>query len=112
MGFGQFLSIPHFQIEMGLLESVVERYHRTSFVVARVGKLVLSLEDMVHLIGLRVIGRPVTGLVHFDYITMMRELVGSRVVMFGPRLFVTFSVVHRVKDSQDTTIEPGGDVDK
>ena len=67
MGFGHFLPLPIFQIDMGLLESVAERYHyHTSSFVTRVGELVISLEDMVRLTGLRLTGRPVTDSVHSD----------------------------------------------
>ena len=76
-----------------------------------VGEFVLSLEDMTRLTGLRVMGRPVTGLVHSNY-SMMAELVGRRVVMYGPRLSVTTSAVQRVEDSQETATEPGEDVDQ
>ena len=94
MGFGHFLSIPLFQLELGLLESAAECYHpHTSSFVTWVGEFILLLEDMARLTGLRVTGRPVTGLVHSDYTSMMAELVGRQVVMYGPRLFVTTSAV-------------------
>ena len=32
--------------------------------------------------------------------------------MYGPRLFVTTSVVQRVEDSRETVMEPGEDVDQ
>ena len=65
MGFGHFLSIPLFQLELGLLESAAEHYHpHTSSFVTRVGEFVLSLEDMARLTSLRVMGRLVTGPVH------------------------------------------------
>ena len=108
MGFGHFLSIPLFQIEMGLRESVTECYHHhTSSIVTRVGEFVLSLEDMVRLTELGVAGHPVTSSVHSDYTFMMAELVGWRIVMYGPRLFLTSSAVHRVDDSRETATEPG-----
>ena len=97
---------------MGLLESVAERYdHRTNSIVTEVDEFILSLEDMVRLTGLRVTGRPVTGLVHSDYTSMMVELVGSMIVMYKPCLFLTSSAVHRVEDSRETAIEPGEDAD-
>ena len=74
-----------------------------------VGEFVLLLEDMVCLTELRVTRRPVMGLVHSDYIAMMRELVGSRVVMHRPHLFVTSSAIHWVEDSYETVTEPGID---
>ena len=80
--------------------------------MTRVGEFVLSLEDMAQLTGLRVTGRPVTGPVHFDYTSLMAELVGRRVVMYGPRLFVTTSTVQRVEDSRETATEPWEDVDQ
>ena len=96
-----------------LLESVAEQYnYRTSSNVMQVDEFVLSLEDMVCQSWLRVTGHPVTGLVRSDYTTTMRELVGSRVVMHEPRLFVTSSAVHQVKDSYETAIEPGVDADQ
>ena len=94
------------------LEAVAEQYnYRTSSIVTRAGKFVLSLEDMVRLTGLQVTGRPVTGLVHSNYTVMMRELVGSQVVMHGPRLLVTSSAVQRVEDSLETATESAADVD-
>ena len=113
MGFGHFLSILEFAIRLMFLESVVERYnHRTISIVMRVSEFILSLEDMVHLTGLQVMGHPVIGLVRSDYMTMMRELVGSRVVMHRPCLFVTSLAVHQVEDSYETAMEPGVDNDQ
>ena len=113
MGFRHFLSILEFPILPMYLESVIERYNpRTCSIVTRVGKFVLSLEDMVRPIGLQVTGCPMTGLVCFDYTAMMGELVGGRVVMFGPRLFVVSSTIHQVKDSCYTAMEPGVDADQ
>lgn len=79
--------------------------------VTRVGEFVLQLEDMALLTGLRVTGRPVTGLVRSNYTSMMAELVGTRVVMYQPRLFVTSLAVHWVEDSRETATEPGEDTD-
>ena len=94
------------------LVAVAERYnYLTSSIVTRAGEYVISLEDMVWLTGLRVPGRPVTGRVRSDYAIMMRELVGSRVVLLGPDLLVTFSTVHRVEDSLETMTESGADAD-
>ena len=95
------------------LESIAERYnYQTSSIVMRVGEFVLSLEDMARLTGLWVTSRPVSGLVRSDYTSMMAELVGSRVVMYQPHLFLTSSAVHWVEDSRYTTMEPGIDADQ
>ena len=113
MGFGHFLSIPEFPLQPMFLEAVAERYnYQTSSIVMRAGEFVLSLEDMVRLTGLRVTSRSVTGRIRSDYTIMMRELVGSRVVMQGPRLLVTSSAIHQVEDSRYTTTEPGIDTDQ
>ena len=53
-----------------------------------------------------------TGSVHSDYSSLMAELVGRRVVMYGPCLFVTTLAVQRVEDSWETATEPGEDVDQ
>ena len=71
-----------------------------------------DITDMVRLTGLGVTGCPVTGSVLSDYTTLMADLVGRRIVMYGPRLFVTTSAVQHIKDSQETTTEPGEDVDQ
>ena len=53
MGFGHFLSIPNFPLRPMFLEAVAERWNfRTSSIVMRAAEFVLSLEDMVQLIGL------------------------------------------------------------
>ena len=53
MGFEHFLSIPDFPLRPMFLEAVVEQYNfRTSTIVTRVGKFVLSLEDMAQLTSL------------------------------------------------------------
>ena len=89
------------------LGAVAERYnYQTNSIVTRAGEFILSLEDMVRLTGLQVTGRPVAGLVRSDYTVMMRELVGSWVVMHQPCLLVTSSAVHWVEDSLETAIEP------
>ena len=80
--------------------------------MTRFGEFVLSLEDMVRLTGLGVTGRPVTSSVHSDYTSMMAELVGRRIVMYRPRLFLPSSAVHRVEDSRETAMEPGEDADQ
>ena len=53
-----------------------------------------------------------TGLVPSNYAAMMGELVGTRVVMFGPHLFVVSLAIHYVEDSRNTATEPGVDDDQ
>ena len=68
MGFRHFLSISDFPLRPMFLEAIAERWNfRTSSIVMRAGEFILSLEDMVRLTDLRVIGQPVTGQVHSDY---------------------------------------------
>ena len=110
MGFGHFLSILDFPLRPMFLEAVAERYNfRTSSIVMRVGEFVLSLEDMAQLTGLRVTGRPVTGQVRSDYTTMVRELVGRQVTMYGHQLVVISSVICRVEELAATMARPGAE---
>ena len=82
MGFGHFLSIPDFPLHLMFLEAVVERWNfRTSSIVMRAGEFVLSLEDMVRLTGLRVIGRLVTGRVRSGYSALAQELIERQLDM-------------------------------
>ena len=113
MGFGHFLSIPDFPIRPMFLEAVVERYNfRTSSIVTRVGKFVLSLEDMARLTGLRVMGRSVTERVRSDYTAMVRELVGRQVTMYRHQLLVISSTICRVEELAATVAEPGVKADQ
>ena len=113
MGFGHFLSILEFPLRPMFLEEVAEQYnYQTSSIVTRVGEFVLSLEDMVRLTGLRVTGRSVTGRVRLDYTVIMRDLVGSRIVMHGPHLLVISSAVHQIEDSFEMVTGPGVDADQ
>ena len=60
MGFSHFLEIMPFEIHLGLLVSFVERYNRSSSsFIFRVGEMMITLEDVVRLVGLRVDGVPV-----------------------------------------------------
>ena len=77
MRFRHFLSIPDFPIRPMFLEVVAERWNfRTSSIVTRAGKFILSLQDTVQLTGLRVTSRPVIGWVYSDYSVLAQELVG------------------------------------
>ena len=60
MGFGHFLEILPFEIHLGLLISFAERFNSNfgSFIL-RVGEMMITLEDVVRLVGLRVDGEPV-----------------------------------------------------
>ena len=60
MGFGHFLEIMPFEIHLGLLVSFAERYNKSSgsFIFC-VGEMMIILEDVVRLVGLRVDGEPV-----------------------------------------------------
>ena len=60
MGFGHFLEIVPFEIHLGLLVSFVERFNSNSgSFILRVGEMMITLEDVVRLVGLRVDGEPV-----------------------------------------------------
>ena len=113
MGFGHFLSIPEFPLRPMFLEVVAERYNfRTSSIVTRAGEFVLSLEDLVWLTGLRVIGRSVNGRVRSDYTVMARELVGKQVTMHGHQLVFISSVIYRVEELVATVVGPGVEADQ
>ena len=57
MGFGHFLEIVPFEIHLGLLVSFAERFNSNfgSFIL-RVGEMMITLEDVVRLVGLKVDG--------------------------------------------------------
>ena len=60
MGFGHFLKIMPFEIHLGLLVSFAERFHGPSgSFILRVGEMMITLEDVVRLVGLRIDGEPV-----------------------------------------------------
>ena len=60
MGFGHFLEIVPFEIHLGLLVSFAKRFHGPSgSFILRVGEMMITLEDVVRLVGLRVDGEPV-----------------------------------------------------
>ena len=60
MGFDHFLEIVLFEIHLGLLVSFAERFHSPSgSFILHVGEMTITLEDVVHLVGLRVDGEPV-----------------------------------------------------
>ena len=60
MGFGHFLEIVPFEIHLGLLVSFAERFHGPSdSFILRVGEMMITLEDVVRLVGLRIDGEPV-----------------------------------------------------
>ena len=59
MGFGHFLEIVPFEIHLGLLVSFAERFHSaSSSFILRVGEMMITLEDVVRLVGLRIDGEP------------------------------------------------------
>ena len=60
MDFGHFLEIMPFDIYLRLLVSFVERFNSSSgSFILRVGEMMITLEDVVQLVGLRVDGEPV-----------------------------------------------------
>ena len=60
MGFDHFLEIMPFEIHLGLLVSFAERFNSSSgSFILRVGEMMITLEDVVRLVGLRVNGEPV-----------------------------------------------------
>ena len=59
MGFEHFLQIQSFEIQLGLLVPFAKRFHGPSrSFVLRVGEMMITLEDVVRLVGLRVDGEP------------------------------------------------------
>ena len=60
MGFGHFLVIVPFEIHLGLLVSFAEWFHGPSGdFILRVGEMMITLEDVIRLVGLRIDGKPV-----------------------------------------------------
>ena len=60
MGFGHLLQIQPFEIHLGLLASFAEKFHGASgSFILRVGEMMITLEDVVRLVGLRIDGEPV-----------------------------------------------------
>ena len=99
MGFGHFLSIPDFPLRPVFLEVVAEQWNFcTSSIVTRVDEFVLSLEDMVRLTGLRVMGRLVTRRVRSDYPVLAWDLIGRQLAMSRHQLVVIISAVRRVSN--------------
>ena len=59
MGFGHFLEIMSFEIHLGLLVSFAEQFHSPSgSFILRVGEMMITLADVVRLVGLRIDGEP------------------------------------------------------
>ena len=113
MGFGHFLSIADFPLRPMFLEAVAERWSfQMSLIVTRAGEFVLSLEDMLRLIGLRVTGRLVTGRVHPSYSVLAQELIGRQLAMSGEQLVVITSAVRRVSELVETVDGPGVGADQ
>ena len=113
MGFGHFLSIPDFPLRPMFLEAVAERWSfRTSSIITRAGKFVLSLEDMARLTGLWVTGRPVIGRVYLSYSILAQELVGRQLAMSGEQLVVITSAVRWVSELEETVDGPGVEADQ
>ena len=60
MGFSHFFEIVLFEIHVVHLVSFAERFNSSSgSFILRVGEMVITLEDVVRLVGLRVNGEPV-----------------------------------------------------
>ena len=68
MGFGHFLEIMPFEIHLGLLVSFAERFN-SSFVsfIFRMGEMMITLEDVVRLVDLRVDEELVVVVLQPDY---------------------------------------------
>ena len=55
MDFGHFLEIVPFEIHLGLLVSFAKRFHSpTGNFILRVGEMMITLEDVVRLVSLRI----------------------------------------------------------
>ena len=79
MGFGHFLEIVPFKIHLRLLVSFAERFHSaSSSFILRVGKMMITLEDVVRLVGLRVDGEPVVAVWQHCYGAELESCYGVR----------------------------------
>ena len=100
MGFGHFLEIMPFEIHLGLLVSFAERYNRSSgSFIFRVGEMMITLEDVVRLVGLRVDGKPVVAPLQACYGDALEPCYGVRPPLSGR--FHTHINVKWLKDRLD-----------
>ena len=79
MGFGHFLQIQPFVILLGLLVPFAKCFHgHSGSFVLRVGKMMITLEDVVRLVGLRVDGEPLIADWQLCYGDMLEACYGLR----------------------------------
>ena len=79
MGFGHFLEIVPFEMHLGLLVSFAERFHGPSgsFILC-VGEMMITLEDVVRLVGPRIDGEPVVAVWQLCYGNVLEACYGVR----------------------------------
>ena len=79
MGFGHFLEIMPFEIHLGLLVSFAERYNRSSgSFIFSMGEMMITLEDVVWLVGLRIDGEPAAVPLQACYGDALQACYGAR----------------------------------
>ena len=79
MGFGHFLEIMPFEIHLGLLVSFAKRFNSSfgSFIF-HVCEMMITLEDVVRLVGLRVDGEPMVATLQPCYGDELETCYGAR----------------------------------
>ena len=84
MGFGHFLEIVPFEIHLRLLVAFAEWFHSPfiSFIL-RVGEMMITLEDVVRLVGLRIDSEPVVAVWQPCYGDELEACYGVRPLHFG-----------------------------
>ena len=79
MGFGHFLEIMPFEIHLGLLVSFAERFNSSSGnFILHMGEMMITLDDVVRLVGLRVDGEPVVAVLQHCYGDELEASYGAR----------------------------------
>ena len=103
MGFGHFLGIMPFEIHLGFLVSFAERYNKSSgSFIFHVGEMMITLEDVVRLVGLRVDREPVVATLQPCYGDEQEACYGVRLPPSGR--FHTHVNVKWLKDRLDDVL--------
>src|SRR5262249_50124213 len=85
MGFGELLSVRPFWIDTALLQALKDHWDDDcNCFLLPWGHMTPSLEDVTRITGLRVHGRPVTGMLKEDYREAARDLLGYEDDKTGP----------------------------
>src|SRR5262249_30734465 len=75
--FEVLLSVHPFWIDGALLQALKNRWEpMVNSVILPLGHMIVSLEDVARITGLRVHGRPVTGVTEENYREQARKLLG------------------------------------